>query len=157
MWIATNSYRQPCNTESVNTVQKNLVTFSEYQLAVIRQWIFHGKLMRSPVAATTVLSQKEHKTPQAAEKANDLSCYVCDSMDTGERCSSLNTSGLDFIQKCQDDRRTCMVSHAHVSAAFSCGFVTGRFFCMHCGFTQYTRKFPLNKPIWNRVFSPRDM
>jgi hypothetical protein len=68
------------------------------------------------VAATTLLSQKEHKTPQAAEKANDLSCFVCDSMDAGERCSNLNISGVNFILKCHDDRRTCMVSQTYLFA-----------------------------------------
>lgn len=49
------------------------------------------------------------KTPQAAEKANDLSCYVCDSMDVGDRCIDVTMNGTSFIHKCHDDRRTCMV------------------------------------------------
>jgi hypothetical protein len=51
----------------------------------------------------------QRKTPQAAEKANDLRCYVCDSMDSGERCSNLDTTNDTFVRKCQDDKRTCMV------------------------------------------------
>ncbi|PNF42240.1 hypothetical protein B7P43_G05506, partial [Cryptotermes secundus] len=67
------------------------------------------KLCRSHAVTATLLDEKTRKTPQAAEKANDLSCFVCDSMDAGERCSNLNTSGVSFIHKCHDDRRICMV------------------------------------------------
>ncbi|GFG40573.1 hypothetical protein Cfor_04495, partial [Coptotermes formosanus] len=48
------------------------------------------------------------KTPQAAEKANDLSCHVCDSMEAGEQCSHLKENDTSFVLKCQGDRRTCM-------------------------------------------------
>ncbi|XP_021927909.1 uncharacterized protein LOC110833760 [Zootermopsis nevadensis] len=38
-------------------------------------------------------------------------------MDAGERCSNLNTSGVSFIQKCRDDRRTCMVKRYSYSTS----------------------------------------
>ncbi|PSN50457.1 hypothetical protein C0J52_04933 [Blattella germanica] len=71
-------------------------------------------MILSPLALTvvpgTLLGQREHKTPQAAEKANDLSCYVCDTMDVGPSCANLVNNSL-YIQKCFDDRRTCMVKN----------------------------------------------
>lgn len=61
---------------------------------------------------------KEHRTHAASERANDLWCYQCYTMEHGERCANL-TDNIDnssdtgnfsaFAHKCTDDRRMCMV------------------------------------------------
>lgn len=55
---------------------------------------------------------KEHRTQAASEKANDLWCYQCFTMDDGEKCINLtgNTGNSStFRHKCTDDKRICMV------------------------------------------------
>ncbi|XP_015600390.1 uncharacterized protein LOC107270163 isoform X2 [Cephus cinctus] len=52
---------------------------------------------------------KEHRTHAASERANDLWCYQCDTMDDGERCVDLAGNYSSLIQKCKDDKRICMV------------------------------------------------
>ncbi|KAL0123822.1 hypothetical protein PUN28_005981 [Cardiocondyla obscurior] len=55
---------------------------------------------------------KEHRTHAASEKANDLWCYQCFTMDHYEKCINLtgNTGNSStFKHKCTDDRRICMV------------------------------------------------
>ncbi|XP_012282947.1 uncharacterized protein LOC105701091 [Orussus abietinus] len=58
---------------------------------------------------TQQLMSKEHRTHAASERANDLWCYQCDTMDDGERCVDLAGNHSSLIQKCKDDRRICMV------------------------------------------------
>ncbi|XP_025994552.2 uncharacterized protein LOC105198934 [Solenopsis invicta] len=58
------------------------------------------------------LMSKEHRTHAASERANDLWCYQCFTMEHGERCANLtdNTGNSStFKHKCTDDRRMCMV------------------------------------------------
>ncbi|CAL1682337.1 unnamed protein product [Lasius platythorax] len=58
------------------------------------------------------LSMKEHRTQAASEKANDLWCYQCFTMDDDEKCINLtgNTGNSStFRHKCTDDKRICMV------------------------------------------------
>jgi len=57
---------------------------------------------------------KEHRTHAASERANDLWCYQCFTMEHGERCINLNlTSNVTtYHHKCKDDRRICMVRRA---------------------------------------------
>ncbi|XP_029167824.1 uncharacterized protein LOC114938181 isoform X2 [Nylanderia fulva] len=58
------------------------------------------------------LSMKEHRTQAASEKANDLWCYQCFTMEDGEKCINLtgNTGNSStFRHKCTDDKRICMV------------------------------------------------
>lgn len=58
------------------------------------------------------LSSKEHRTQAASEKANDLWCYQCFTMDNDDKCINLtdNTGNSStFRQKCWDDKRMCMV------------------------------------------------
>ncbi|KAL6257569.1 uncharacterized protein LOC105431166 [Pogonomyrmex barbatus] len=61
---------------------------------------------------TGQLMSKEHRTHAASERANDLWCYQCFTMDGDERCINLtgNTGNFStFKHKCTDDRRICMV------------------------------------------------
>lgn len=55
------------------------------------------------------LMSKEHRTHAASERANDLWCYQCDTMDDGERCANLTGNFSSFMHKCMDDKRICMV------------------------------------------------
>ncbi|KAL6433218.1 hypothetical protein ACFW04_006439 [Cataglyphis niger] len=58
------------------------------------------------------LSSKEHRTQAASEKANDLWCYQCFTMDNDDKCINLtdNTGNSStFRHKCWDDKRMCMV------------------------------------------------
>ncbi|EFN66033.1 hypothetical protein EAG_14529 [Camponotus floridanus] len=58
------------------------------------------------------LSMKEHRTQAASEKANDLWCYQCFTMDDGEECTNLTNNignSSTFRHKCTDDKRMCMV------------------------------------------------
>ncbi|XP_012228480.1 uncharacterized protein [Linepithema humile] len=58
------------------------------------------------------LMAKEHRTQAASERANDLWCYQCDSMDVGDRCINLTDNignGSSFRHKCLNDKRICMV------------------------------------------------
>ena len=41
---------------------------------------------------------------------NDLSCYQCDTMEDGEKCSNLAMGNKTaMLKKCQGDKRLCMV------------------------------------------------
>ncbi|XP_071455579.1 uncharacterized protein [Hetaerina americana] len=55
------------------------------------------------------LLAKEHKTHAASGKPNDLGCFVCDTMEDGDKCASVNQSDTLWRSKCNDDRRMCMV------------------------------------------------
>ncbi|XP_011867505.1 PREDICTED: uncharacterized protein LOC105561799 [Vollenhovia emeryi] len=62
--------------------------------------------------ASGQLMSKEHRTHAASERANDLWCYQCFTMEHGEKCINLtgNTGNTStFMHKCTDDRRICMV------------------------------------------------
>lgn len=71
------------------------------------------KINGSFIAKTgQLLMSKEHRTKEASEKANDLWCYKCDSMDEGDRCINLTDNTGDnstFKHKCINDKRICMV------------------------------------------------
>ncbi|XP_071455580.1 uncharacterized protein [Hetaerina americana] len=56
------------------------------------------------------LLAKEHKTHAASGKPNDLGCFVCDTMEDGDKCASVNQSDTLWRSKCNDDRRMCMCS-----------------------------------------------
>ncbi|XP_048260912.1 uncharacterized protein LOC125384871 isoform X2 [Bombus terrestris] len=51
----------------------------------------------------------EHRTHAASERANDLWCHQCDTMEDGERCANLTGNFTTFGHKCTGDKRTCMV------------------------------------------------
>ncbi|XP_077266216.1 uncharacterized protein LOC143899661 [Temnothorax americanus] len=58
------------------------------------------------------LMSKEHRTHAASERANDLWCYRCFTMNDGEKCIDLtgNTGNTStYNHKCVDDKRICMV------------------------------------------------
>ncbi|XP_011690464.1 PREDICTED: uncharacterized protein LOC105451602 isoform X2 [Wasmannia auropunctata] len=59
------------------------------------------------------LMSKEHRTHAASERANDLSCYRCFTMNQGEKCINITqfnaTEVQEYEHKCTDDRRICMV------------------------------------------------
>ncbi|XP_048512625.1 uncharacterized protein LOC105693656 isoform X2 [Athalia rosae] len=56
------------------------------------------------------LSTKElHRTHAASERANDLWCYQCDTMEDGEKCGDLPGNHSSLMRKCKDDKRICMV------------------------------------------------
>lgn len=58
------------------------------------------------------IQQKEHRTAAAAERPNDLRCYVCESMDPlyGHSCVHAPATLKQFEKRCRDDARICMVS-----------------------------------------------
>lgn len=56
------------------------------------------------------LLQKEHRTHAATERANDLWCYQCDSMEDGEQCVELHDKNqTSLVKKCKGDKRICIV------------------------------------------------
>ncbi|XP_034250232.1 uncharacterized protein LOC117650742 [Thrips palmi] len=56
------------------------------------------------------IQQKEHRTAAAAERANDLRCFVCESMDPlyGHSCVHAPATLKQFEKRCRDDARICM-------------------------------------------------
>lgn len=63
------------------------------------------------------LSMKEHRTHAASEKANDLWCYQCFTMEDGEECINLTNNignSSTFRHKCTDDKRMCMVRYCTI-------------------------------------------
>lgn len=56
------------------------------------------------------LTHTIHKTQAAAEKANDMWCYSCHSMEFGDMCiDNITANYSSFMKKCKDDEFTCMV------------------------------------------------
>ncbi|XP_011504662.1 PREDICTED: uncharacterized protein LOC105367592 [Ceratosolen solmsi marchali] len=55
------------------------------------------------------LMSKEHRTHKASERKDDLWCYQCDTIGEGESCINVTGNHSSLIQKCKDDKRTCMV------------------------------------------------
>ncbi|XP_058799293.1 uncharacterized protein LOC131668848 [Phymastichus coffea] len=55
------------------------------------------------------LMGKEHRTHAASERKDDLWCYQCDTIDHGEMCVDVTHNHTSVIQKCKNDKRTCMV------------------------------------------------
>ncbi|XP_008204952.1 uncharacterized protein LOC100121698 [Nasonia vitripennis] len=55
------------------------------------------------------LMSKEHRTHAASERKDDLWCYQCDTIGEGDSCVNLTGNHSSLIQKCKDDKRTCMV------------------------------------------------
>ncbi|XP_014476233.1 PREDICTED: uncharacterized protein LOC106745283 [Dinoponera quadriceps] len=67
-------------------------------------------LLVAAIALTSgQLMSKEHRTHAASERANDLWCYQCDTMEDGDKCSNLTSNTTSFQHKCLDDKRICMV------------------------------------------------
>jgi hypothetical protein len=60
--------------------------------------VFSGQLM-----------SKEHRTHAASERKDDLWCYQCDTIGEGESCINITGNHSSLVQKCKDDKRTCMV------------------------------------------------
>ncbi|XP_015115583.1 uncharacterized protein LOC107040151 [Diachasma alloeum] len=60
-------------------------------------------------AAQGQLLAKEHRTHAASERANDLWCYQCDTMEDGEKCVDLVGNHTSLMKKCKDDKRICIV------------------------------------------------
>lgn len=71
-------------------------------------------------AGAECLNQKEHRTAAAAERANDLRCYVCESLDPlyGHSCVHAPHSLKQFEKRCRDDARICMVSCSYRCMAY---------------------------------------
>ncbi|KAH0944880.1 hypothetical protein HN011_004507 [Eciton burchellii] len=67
--------------------------------------------------ASGQLMSKEHRTHAASERANDLWCYHCDTMEDGEKCSNLSGNYSAFEYKCMDDKRICMVKRVSYSTS----------------------------------------
>lgn len=68
--------------------------------------------MSLSAALAVGIQQKEHRTAAAAERPNDLRCYVCESMDPlyGHSCVHAPATLKQFEKRCRDDARICMVS-----------------------------------------------
>jgi len=66
-------------------------------------------IFNNNIHETGQLMSKEHRTHAASERANDLWCYQCDTMEDGEKCSNLSGNYSAFEYKCMDDKRVCMV------------------------------------------------
>lgn len=56
------------------------------------------------------LLSTEHRTHAATERANDLRCFECDTIEDGEYCVNPNRNYTWLMKKCKDDRRQCMVN-----------------------------------------------
>lgn len=51
-----------------------------------------------------------HKTQAAAEKHNDMWCYTCHTMESGDMCvENITANYSSFMKKCRDEEFTCMV------------------------------------------------
>lgn len=62
------------------------------------------------LAESQSLTNTIHKTQAAAERPNDMWCYACHSMETGDMCVGNITSNYSsFMKKCKDDEFICMV------------------------------------------------
>ncbi|CAB3361570.1 Hypothetical predicted protein [Cloeon dipterum] len=64
--------------------------------------------------ASGELLGREHKTYAASERANNLTCYSCSSLEDGEKCANItkNSSSEEvekFARSCPDDMRICIV------------------------------------------------
>ncbi|XP_076636609.1 uncharacterized protein LOC143349328 [Colletes latitarsis] len=66
-------------------------------------------IVASIVLVNGQILSTEHRTNAALERANDLWCYRCDTMEDEERCSNLTGNYTSFMHKCTGDKRTCMV------------------------------------------------
>ncbi|XP_043271770.1 uncharacterized protein [Venturia canescens] len=55
------------------------------------------------------LMSKEHRTHAASERANDLWCYQCNTMEDEEGCKTLEGNHSSLMTKCKDDKRICIV------------------------------------------------
>lgn len=56
------------------------------------------------------LTNTVHKTQAAAEKHNDMWCYTCHTMDSGDMCvENITANYSSFMKKCRDEEYTCMV------------------------------------------------
>lgn len=61
-------------------------------------------------AASQSLTNTIHKTQAAAERTNDLWCYNCHSMESGDKCvENITANYSSFLKKCKDDEFICMV------------------------------------------------
>ncbi|XP_059489039.1 uncharacterized protein LOC132204516 [Neocloeon triangulifer] len=64
-------------------------------------------------ATSGQLLGREHKTYAASERANNLTCFSCGTMEDGENCANLppNSSYVsqNFVRKCPDEMRICIV------------------------------------------------
>lgn len=56
-------------------------------------------------------SDHKHRTHKAAERANELWCYRCSTMDVDkEYCMNVSRNDSSLHQKCDGDIRACMVT-----------------------------------------------
>lgn len=69
----------------------------------------HSLFVVSPAEAQS-LTNTIHKTQAAAERPNDMWCYACHSMDSGDKCvENITANYSSFLKKCKDDEFICMV------------------------------------------------
>ncbi|XP_055608779.1 uncharacterized protein LOC129756050 [Uranotaenia lowii] len=75
-------------------------------MSIILAIVFVGFL---EAGLSQYLTNTVHKTPAAAEKANDLYCYNCNATEDGESCIELSGNNASFVKKCFADEFICMV------------------------------------------------
>lgn len=90
---------------------KNYLNFRENKEKYNFQFNFRFSnfLIKKKLIFSGQLLQKEHRTHAATERANDLHCYQCDSMEDGEQCAELVGNHTSFQKKCKSDKRICIV------------------------------------------------
>lgn len=73
-------------------------------------FFFSLSLILGRAAEAQSLTNTIHKTQAAAERPNDMWCYACHSMESGDKCvENITANYSSFLKKCKDDEFICMV------------------------------------------------
>ncbi|KAK7573408.1 hypothetical protein V9T40_010599 [Parthenolecanium corni] len=57
-----------------------------------------------------ILERKQHRTNASLESKSDLTCFECNSIKFGAKCSNLSIHNkTEFRKKCEGDKKKCMV------------------------------------------------
>lgn len=61
--------------------------------------------------ASQSLTNTIHKTQAASEKRNDLRCYACNSMESGDMCieNITQVNNSNYTKKCRDHEFICII------------------------------------------------